>query len=224
MIERHSMRFKIPYYAQTAEFTCGPACVLMIFKFFDPRLKLNRTLEFEVWRQCNMIGVRGADPFGMSVPLLDAGYEVHLMTQCRRMIDTDLWKHRLREHEFTPEDVRLAVFGIAENRKRALGRGLTVEHRRLTVERVAMYFNEGFIPVALVHMGVVHQLDIPHWVVVTAAGENHVTFNDPYPPKGGIGIRVSREEFQKMLDDVGTRIGLSPSVIFIRNPGRCLPL
>ena len=211
------MRFKIPYYAQSAEFTCGPACVLMILKHFDPHLKLNRTLEFEVWRQCNMIGVRGADPFGMSVPLLDAGYEVHLATQRRRMIDPDLWRHRLREHKFTPEDERLAVFGIAENRKRALSRGLTVEYGQLTVERVAMSCNEGSIPIALVHMGVVHQLDIPHWVVVTDAGEDHVAFNDPYPPKGGKGICVSPTEFQKMLDDVGTRIGLSPSVIFIRN-------
>jgi len=211
------MKFKIPYYAQSAEFTCGPACVLMIFKLFNPHLKLNRTLEFEVWRQCNMIGVRGADPFGMSVPLLDAGYEVRLATQRKRMIDPDLWRRRLREHSFTLEEVSLAVFGIAENRKRALGRGLTVEYRRLTVERVARSFSEGFIPIALVHMGVVHQLDIPHWVVVTDVGEDHVAFNDPYPPKGGKGIRVSREEFQKMLDDVGTRIGLSPSAIFIRN-------
>ena len=215
------MKFKIPYYAQSAEFTCGPACVLMIFKFFDPHLKLNRTLEFEVWRQCNMIGVRGSDPFGMSVPLLDAGYEVRLATQRRRMIDPDLWRSRLREHSFTAEDVRLAIFGIAENRKRALGRGLTMEYGRLTVERVASSFSEGFIPIALVHMGVVHQLDIPHWVVVTDAGEDHVAFNDPYPPKGGKGIRVQREEFQKMLDDVGTRIGLSPSAVFIRN---CKPV
>jgi hypothetical protein len=215
------MRLKIPYYAQSAEFTCGPACVLMIFKLFDPHLKLNRTLEFEVWRQCNMIGVRGADPFGMSVPLLDAGYEVHLATQRRRMIDPDLWRHRPREHKFTPEDERLAVFGIAENRKRALSRGLTVEYGRLTVERVATSCREGVIPIALVHMGVVHQLDIPHWVVVTDAGEDRVAFNDPYPPKGGKGICVSQTEFQKMLDDVGTRIGLSPSVIFIRN---CKPV
>lgn len=215
------MRLKIPYYAQSAEFTCGPACVLMVFKFFNPRLKLNRTLEFEVWRQCNMIGVRGADPFGMSVPLLDAGHEVRLLTQSRRMIDTDLWKNRLREYSFTPEEASLAVFGIGENRKRALSRGLTVEYGRLTVERVAGSFSDGFIPVALVHMGVVHQLDIPHWVVVTDAGEDHVAFNDPYPPKGGKNIRVRREEFQKMLGDVGTRIGLSPSVIFIRN---CKPV
>ncbi|MDP1993435.1 MAG: peptidase C39 family protein [Syntrophales bacterium] len=217
---REIKNLKIPYYAQSAEFTCGPACVLMVFKLLNPHLKLNRTLEFEVWRQCNMIGVRGADPFGMSVPLLDAGYEVHLVTQRKKMIGFDLWRNRLREHGFTPEDANLAVFGIAENRKRALGRGLTVEYGRLTVERVAKSCSEGFIPIALVHMGVVHQLDIPHWVVVTDAGEDHVSFNDPYPPKGGKNIRVSREEFQQMLDHVGTRIGLSPSVIFIRNCNR----
>ncbi len=211
------MRLKIPYYAQSAEFTCGPACVLMVFKLFDPRLKLNRTLEFEVWRQSNMIGVRGADPFGMSVTLLDAGYEVHLVTQRRRMIDPDLWKNRLREHSFTPEDARLALFGIGENRKRALFRGLTVEYTRLTIEKIAKFFSEGFIPIALVHMGVVHQFDIPHWVVVTDVEADHVAFNDPYPPKGGKDIRVRREEFQEMLDDIGTRIGMSPSAIFIRN-------
>jgi len=98
------MSFKIPYYAQSAEFTCGPACVLMVFKFFKPPLKLNRSLEFEVWRQCNMIGAKGSDPCGLSVPLLDAGYEVRLMTQRRRMIDLDLWKNRPRDHRFTPEE------------------------------------------------------------------------------------------------------------------------
>ena len=77
--------------------------------------------------------------------------------------------------------------------------------------------DKGLIPIALVHMGVVHQLDIPHWVVVTDAGEDRVTFNDPYPPKGGKNICVSRKEFQQMLYNVGTRIGLSPSAIFIRN-------
>ena len=215
------MRLNIPYYAQSAEFTCGPACVLMIFKFFNPQLKLNRTLEFEVWRHCNMIGVRGADPFGISVPLLDAGYEVHLLSRRRKMIDLDLWSNRLGKHGFTSEDAKLAVFGIAENRKRALGRGLIVDYGRLTVERVAESCSEGFIPIALVHMGVVHQLDIPHWVVVTLVDEDQAGFNDPYPPKGGKSIRVTREEFQRMLDDVGTRIGLSPSAIFIRN---CKPM
>ena len=210
------MKLEMPYYAQSSEFTCGPACVLMIFKFFNARLRMNRALEFEVWRQCNMIGVRGADPFGLSIPLLDAGHDVHVITQNRSMIDTDFWKVRRRGQKITPEDAELTVFGIEENRKRALSRGLKVKYGLLSVERVLNSFDNGFIPVALVHMGVVHRLNIPHWVVVTDSGKDHVTFNDPYPPKGGKNIRVSYKQFQKMLDHVGTRTGLSPSVVFVR--------
>jgi len=209
------MKRDIPYYAQTAEFSCGPASVLMVLKFFDPHFELDRSREFEAWRQCNMIGVRGADPFGLSVPLLDAGHEVHLWTERRQMVDPPLWKRRLLEHGFSPADADLAIFGMGENRKRALERGVTVGYGPVTVERIAAFCQEGFVPIALVHMGVVHQFDIPHWVVVADAGAQQVTFNDPYPPKGRKDLCVSREEFQRMLDDIGMRIGLSPSAIFI---------
>jgi hypothetical protein len=137
------------------------------------------------------------------------------------MIELDVWRARLREQRFTREDANLSVFGVGENKKRAMGRGLKIEYGRLTVERMAKSFGEGFIPIALVHMGVIHHLNFPHWIVVTNTGDDNVAFNDSYPPKGGKGIRVSKEEFQKMLDDVGSRIGLSPSVIFIRN---CQPM
>ena len=64
-------------------------------------------------------------------------------------------------------------------------------------------------------MGVVHSLNIPHWVVVTDADEELVRFNDPYPPKGRKGISLPHTKFQKILDDIGTRIGLSTSVLFV---------
>jgi len=44
-----------------------------------------------------------------------------------------------------------------------------------------------------------------------------VTFNDPYPPKGGKAIRVSREGFRKMVDDIGTLMGMSPSFLLVAN-------
>lgn len=210
------MKHDIPYYAQTAEFSCGPACLLMVLKFFDPAFALDRSREFELWRQCNMIGVRGADPFGLSVPLLEAGHEVRLWTEHERMVEPVLWKRRLEEHGFAPEDADLALFGMGENRRRALGRGLAVAYGRPTVARIADLCREGFVPVTLVHMGVVHQFDVPHWAVVAQIGDEQVTFNDPYPPKGGKDLCVSREDFQRMLDDIGTRIGLSPSALFVR--------
>jgi len=89
------MKFNVPYYEQTSEFTCGPACILMVMKHFDPRIELTRQLEFEVWRHCNMIGTKGADPFGLAVPLIDAGFEVQLITRRRATVNAKHWKRRL---------------------------------------------------------------------------------------------------------------------------------
>ena len=208
-------RFRVPYYQQSSEFSCGPACVLMVMKHFEPRLKLGRSLEFETWRQCNMIGIKGADAYGLSVPLIDAGYEVRLLTQRRRVIDPAHWKRRLLRL-FSAEDIELSLFGMKQNQKRALRRHLQVTFKRPIVDDIVRRVREGFVPIALVHMGVVHSLNIPHWVVVTDADKTSVVFNDPYPPKGRKGLRLSHTKFQKILDDIGVRIGLSPSILFVR--------
>jgi hypothetical protein len=104
---------------------------------------------------------------------------------------------------------------MKQNRKRALERGLSVRYKRPVVEDIAIGVGDGFVPISLVHMGVVHSLNIPHWVVVTSVDENSVVFNDPYPPKGKRGLKLSHIKFQKILDDIGTRIGFSPSTLFV---------
>jgi hypothetical protein len=208
-------KFNVPYYEQSSDFTCGPACVLMVMKHFEPMLEIDRHLEFEVWRQCNMIGIRGADPYGLSVPLIDAGYEVRLLTQRRKVIESAQWRRRLARR-FSSEEVDLSLFGMKQNQLRALTRRLKVTFKRPIVNDIIRGLREGFVPICLVHMGVVHSLNIPHWVVVTDADVELVRFNDPYPPKGRKGISLSHAKFQKILDDIGTRIGLSPSVLFVR--------
>jgi hypothetical protein len=209
------MKLNIPYYAQRAEFTCGPACVLMVMKHFNPKLKLNRHLEFEIWRQCTMIGIRGADPYGLSVPLVDAGFKVRLVTQRKDAIDLAQWRERLR-NRFSNEEIELSLFGLKENHRRALSRNLEVQYKRPVVADLIQGARENYVAIALVHMGVVHRLNIPHWVVITDADRERVVFNDPYPPKGRRGLVLSHQRFQKILDDIGTKIGMSPSILFTR--------
>ena len=205
----------MPYYAQSSEFSCGPACVLMVMKHFHPSLEIGRELEFEVWRQCNMIGIKGADPYGLSVPLIDAGYEVRLVTQRRKIVEYEPWKRRLLRH-FSLDDIKLSLFGMRENKRRALKRRLSVTYKRPVVADVLRGVRDGFVPIALVHMGVVHSLNIPHWVVVTHVDEENVVFNDPYPPKGRKELKLPHSKFQKILDDIETKIGLSPSMLFAK--------
>jgi len=213
--EDHHVKFNLPYYPQTSEFSCGPACVLMVMKHFDPKIKMNRHLEFEVWRQCNMIGIRGADPFGLAVPLIDAGLEVRLVTQRKKVVEEKPWRNRLFRH-FSREEIELSFYGMRENQRRALNRNLAVQYKRPLIADIVRGVRDEFVPIALVHMGVVHHLNIPHWVVIADVDEERVVFNDPYPPKGRWGLVLSHAKFQKILDDIGTRIGMSPSVLFTR--------
>ena len=210
------MTFSVPYYAQSSEFTCGPACVLMVMKHFDPDLEIGRELEFEVWRQCNMIGIKGADPFGLAVPLIDAGHKVRLITRRSKIVNYERWGRRLLRNSFSSEEIDLSLFGMKENRERAARRKLPVTYKRPVVADILRGVRDGYVPIALVHMGVVHSLNIPHWIVITDADKEKVIFNDPYPPKGRKGLRLSHLKFQKILDDIETRIGLSPSVLFIK--------
>jgi len=211
------MKFNVPYYAQTADFTCGAACVLMVMKHFKPSLKIDRDLEFEVWRQCNMIGIRGADPYGLSVPLMDAGYAVRLLTKRREVINAAQWRRKLRRR-FSSDEVELSLFGMRQNQARALRWRLKVTFKRPIVDDILDAINDGYVPIPLVHMGVVHSLNIPHWVVVTGADHELVRFNDPYPPKGREGLTLTHSKFQKIIDDIGTRTGFSPSVLLVRKP------
>jgi hypothetical protein len=184
-------------------------------KHFDRDLEIGRELEFEVWRQCNMIGIKGADPFGLSIPLIDSGYHVRLITQRSRIVDNDAWRRRLLRN-FSSEEIELSIFGMKENRQRAIRRKLPVTYKRPVVADILRGVDRNEIPIALVHMGVIHSLNIPHWIVVTDVDGEYVVFNDPYPPKGRKGLRLSHIKFQKILDDIGTRIGLSPSVLFVK--------
>jgi hypothetical protein len=105
---------------------------------------------------------------------------------------------------------------MRENQRRALTRGLPVTYKRPTVADLIQGISNGCVPVGLVHMGVIHSLNIPHWVVVTDANNEKIIFNDPYPPKGRKGLTLSHAKFQKILDDIGTRIGMSPSILLVR--------
>ena len=117
---------------------------------------------------------------------------------------------------FSREEIELSFLGMRENRRRAFTRNLPVQYKRPTVSDIVSGVRVGFVPIALVHMGVVHSLNITHWVVITDAVEEKVVFNDPYPPKGRRGLVLPKEKFQKIIDDIGTRIGMSPSVLFAR--------
>jgi len=66
-----------PYFHQTTEFTCGPACLLMALAWGDRAFTPSPAMEFRLWREATTIfmsnGLGGCEPFGMAVALKRRG-------------------------------------------------------------------------------------------------------------------------------------------------------
>jgi len=203
----------VPYYEQTSEFTCGPACVLMTAAALtrDP-FELARVNEFKVWRRCCLIGIGGTDAFGFALPLLDRGLDVRVLNETTPTIPRDLLESFLTE-----EDATLAQWSSKQAREEAEAEGADVEARAPTVDDVGEALAEGWVPNCLVGMDEVHGEEIPHWVVVLGVGEDEVLLHDPYPPRGQASMTVPRKSFVRMLDEP-RQMGASSATVFARAP------
>ena len=67
-----------PYFHQTVEFTCGPACIMMALAWADQSFQPEPACEFRLWRESTTIfmsaGPGGCEPYGMAVTLKRHGH------------------------------------------------------------------------------------------------------------------------------------------------------
>src|SRR5262245_16023483 len=77
---------RVPHYAQTTDFTCGPSSLIMSMAALDPRVKRSRALELQLWREANTIfmgasgGHGGCGALGLALAAHRRGFkaEVHV--------------------------------------------------------------------------------------------------------------------------------------------------
>jgi ribosomal protein S18 acetylase RimI-like enzyme len=69
---------EVPFYAQTLDFTCGPACLMMAMRYLGSNKKMTRVLETELWREATTIfmmsGHGGCSAEGLAVAALKRGF------------------------------------------------------------------------------------------------------------------------------------------------------
>lgn len=79
----HDQRRHVPFYRQTTDFTCGPACLLMAMGALQPERQLTRREELRLWREATTIymtaGHGGCQPQGLALAAWRRGFRVKLV-------------------------------------------------------------------------------------------------------------------------------------------------
>ena len=170
------IKLDIPYYAQTLDFTCGPASLMMAFKYFDRGLKLNRVLELDLWREATLVfmtsGYGGTGPFGMAWAAQKRGFSVKVVLSAEQtpFFSSVRTKEKQAVIKLIHEDLK----------QKATALGVKTRYRDFTVEDIAREMHKGKVPIVLMSTYHLHGDRAPHWVIITGLDSEYIYAHDPY--------------------------------------------
>jgi ribosomal protein S18 acetylase RimI-like enzyme len=192
-------RVPVPYYEQTTGYSCGPAALMMVLKYFRPELELTRELELMLWKEATLIytasGHGGSGPYGLAVSAARRGLDVHVRLSHRRVP----FVHSVRDSD-KQEIIRLVH---REMQREAEALGVRTTFGNFTFRHLAAELQDGAVPIVLVSTWRRHRVRGPHWVVMTGYDRLNVVFHDPYAGfswrrREGREVVLPLREFEKM--------------------------
>jgi len=174
--ETTGIRVKVPYYAQTLEFTCGAAALAMVLKTFLPDTKLDRRLELRLWREATLImmtsGLGGCGPFGLAVAAMRRGLGAAVIMRKERTP----FLSGAREAD-KKEIIRICHRDLRDEARKL---GVREAYYNFGVEDLREGLRRGAIPILLISTYRLYKEKAPHYVTLTGFDDEHFYFNDPY--------------------------------------------
>ena len=155
----------------------------MAYSYFRPRARLDRDLEFHLWRDTHLPMLYGATRFGIAVAAARNGLGAHIISATEG----------LGFAEMAPKIIHIPergmkFFGIAQWRS-AARLGVTEEKRDPTLEDIRAVLQAGGLPILFVSTRVFDDDDIPHWIVVSGVKEvgdtTELRLNNPLDSRPG---------------------------------------
>ena len=194
------IKLTVPYHAQMMDFTCGPACLMMALKYFNPDTDFSEALELRLWKEATLIfmaaGFGGAEGYGLALAAASRGLQCHRVTS----MDTTPMLRSVRAA--SKREVMKIVH--TDMKKRAFKAGVSAAMYEYGVDEIVSGLHRGLLPIAMISTYRLTGDKTPHWVVVTGFDRDHVYIHDSdldsyktstYKARN---IKVKRSEFLRM--------------------------
>jgi ribosomal protein S18 acetylase RimI-like enzyme len=190
----------VPHYRQTLEFTCGPAALMMAMKALDRRLRLDRRLELNLWRESTTIfmtsGHGGCGPHGLALAAWRRGFAVELFVNDERPPFLDTVRTPDKK-----EVMRLVHQEFLDEIRRT---DITVHRHPLSADELSARVAAGAIPLVLISQYRIYGDKEPHWIIVSGCDQRFIYAHDPYISEAHVtttdrvSIPILRREFELM--------------------------
>lgn len=203
------IEFDVPYFQQTRTATCGPACLMMVMKFWDPSFEFSRRVEFDLWMQSfSLFLFGGTYQFGLAKAAVHTGFK------------SEIYQKNAFSQNY-PRIPRLFDFieYLVSYSARHAHVPITCNSESMSVIRDSL--RRGIPPIVFVNLKPLVGENVFHWVVVTGIDTATVYVNDPYVPADAPvtmkkAYPVPIPVFQKAVStDTGRNLRLPPAVVLV---------
>jgi Peptidase_C39 like family len=173
--DAEGLKLAVPFYAQVSQFTCGPACVMMAMKFFKPELKLRKELEFEIWREANLVESYGTSREGLALAAARRGFDVYTMGHSMPHSFVDAIAERVPGIDYKMLEL---LYNDTKARFKSMRlRNLTSE---VELQKMKIVLQNSHVPILLTSTSLFGEKDgLPHWIVLTGYGKDGWYVNNP---------------------------------------------
>jgi ribosomal protein S18 acetylase RimI-like enzyme len=185
----------VPYYAQTTDFTCGPAAMMIAMAAAGLDVAFSRRLEFELWREANGIYLvtapGGCDPFGIAVALARRGLSVSAHLSRTGPYFTS------GQRKAASREIMQAVQTVF--REEAAELNVPVQYAPLSRDDLLAALDRGAVAITLISTYRMYRTRVPHWIVVYDHDADYIFAHDPF---------VDVDEFEAPMDKAALAIPL----------------
>lgn len=195
-----------PYFHQTTEFTCGPACALMALAWGNPAFRRDPVLEFQLWREATTIfmygGPGGCEPFGLAVALARRGLEpeIHVSAAGPYFLDS------VRN----PDNRRVMRLSQEAFRRQAADLRIPTHLTPISESGLMAAIDGGAVALVLVSSYRIHRRGVPHWVFVYGRDGRRVLVHDPAAKRDDRGGAVATESHAVPWNKFGRMMRCGP--------------
>lgn len=178
----------LPHYAQTTEFTCGPAALLMAMKYLRPEINMNQIEEINLWRRATTVfmtqGHGGTSPLGLALAAKYRGFNcaVWLSSTSAPFLASVRSEAKKKIIELIHADFLL------QTEKESI----PICPFPNKLDNLKQQLQEGWAIILLISTYRFNRSKEPHWIWLVHIDKDYVYINDP---------DVDAEHWQSALDN-----------------------
>jgi ribosomal-protein-alanine acetyltransferase len=200
VLEKHliprelGLQYDVPYYPQSLEFSCGPACLLMAMAAFSKKVRPSLKDELQIWRESTTIfmtsGHGGCGPLGLALAAKHRGFPCEVWITEEGPHFTDGVRTQKKK------DVISLVY--QDFREQIKSANIPLKIRPLKIGDLERQASKGGVSLVLISAYRIASSKAPHWVTIAGFDRHCYYIHDPdlgNPPRNTFEASLSKPDF-----------------------------